>query len=129
MTKKEFTERTGINPTDEQYKQIEIMYLNAGDNIDKDVFCKDYKRHSDSVLLQDYTKQNLELKEQLSALKRERERMVEFLVEQAHKWSATDLRTKAISMVGEKEYIRIKLLKEQNLWDMDKEMLINLLSK
>lgn len=32
MQKIEFTQRTGIELTDEQYKQVEDMYLKAGNN-------------------------------------------------------------------------------------------------
>ena len=35
MQKIEFIQRTGIELTDEQYKQVEDMYLEAG-NMDKD---------------------------------------------------------------------------------------------
>lgn len=43
MTKKEFEDRTGVQISDELFESINIIYMNAGDNIDKDTFCKDYK--------------------------------------------------------------------------------------
>lgn len=42
MQKQEFYQRTGIELTDAEYKEVELMYLEAG-NMDKDEFCKDYK--------------------------------------------------------------------------------------
>ena len=35
--------------------------------------------------------------------------MADFLIEQAEKWSASDLREKAIRMIGEREYLRRKI--------------------
>ena len=57
----------------------------------------------------------------------ERKCLTNFLIEQAQKWSATDLREKAIAMVGEKEYIRCKLAMKYNLWELDKELLLEIL--
>lgn len=51
MTKKEFEDRTGVQISDELFESINIIYMNAGDNIDKDTFCKDYKKHADSKIL------------------------------------------------------------------------------
>ena len=54
--------------------------------------------------------------------------MADFLIEQAEKWSATDLRAKAIEVLGSREYLRRKLEKGFNLWESDRELLINVLS-
>lgn len=43
MTKKEFEERTGYTIPDNRYSAVERMYLEAGEIIDKEAFCKDYK--------------------------------------------------------------------------------------
>lgn len=43
MNKKEFESRTGKAVSDEQYKEIEQVYMAAGDNVDKDVFCAMYR--------------------------------------------------------------------------------------
>lgn len=53
--------------------------------------------------------------------------MANFLIEQAEKWSASDLRDRAIEMVGKKEYLRRKIEKGFNLWEVDKEMLMEVL--
>lgn len=54
--------------------------------------------------------------------------MADFLIEQAEKWSATDLRAKAIEMLGSREYLRRKIEKGLNLWESDRELLIDVLS-
>lgn len=59
----------------------------------------------------------------------ERKCLANFLIEQAEKWSASDLREKAIAMIGEREYLRRKIAKGYNLWKLDKELLDEILRK
>lgn len=42
MMKTEFTERTGFEPTEAEYREIEAEYM--GCDIDKDEFCKTWKK-------------------------------------------------------------------------------------
>lgn len=42
MMKSEFTERTGFEPTEVEYREIEAEYM--GCDIDKDEFCKTWKK-------------------------------------------------------------------------------------
>ena len=79
MQKIEFTQRTGIELTDEQYKRVEDIYLNAG-NIDKDEFCKDYKKHADSVILNTYFDQSEKLKSKLDACREKNVELAHFLI-------------------------------------------------
>ena len=46
MTQKEFEERTGITPTAEEFDYIHAVYMNT--SMDKDAFCKEYKKHGES---------------------------------------------------------------------------------
>lgn len=64
---------------------------------------------------------------ELEDLREQKRDMADFLIEQAEKWSASDLRVTAIEMVGEKEYLRRKIEKGFNLWAADKEMLMEVL--
>lgn len=43
MMKSEFIERTGFEPTEAEYREIEAEYM--GCDIDKDEFCKTWKKH------------------------------------------------------------------------------------
>lgn len=52
-----------------------------------------------------------------------------FLIEQAEKWSASDLREKAIEIMGAKQYIEYKIQHEMSLWEDDKQFIIELLNK
>ena len=51
MTKQEFTERTGINPTEEEFDKIHDLYILTGSQMDKDSFCAAYKSCKDMTLI------------------------------------------------------------------------------
>ncbi len=53
--------------------------------------------------------------------------MAEFLIEQVEKWSTTDIRAKAIEMLGASGYLRKKIEKGYGLWVVDRELLMALL--
>lgn len=58
---------------------------------------------------------------------RKKNAWIDFLIEQAEKWSASDLREKAIRMIGEREYLYRKIERGFNLWEADKVLLVELL--
>ena len=121
MTQQEFIERTGLNVNAETYASIETVYMNT--DLDKDAFCKAWK--SNRSLLHEVETKTILVRE----LYEQQQRMVDFLIIQAEKWSASDLREKAIQMIGGKEYLRIKLEKGYNFWEADKQMLSEILSE
>ncbi len=119
MLKKEFEERTGLKLTEDGYKEVEECYMNT--DLDKDAFCKLWM--DNPTALKEIERKTVLVRE----LYEERKCLTNFLIEQAQKWSATDLREKAIAMVGEKEYIRRKLAMKYDLWELDKELLLEIL--
>lgn len=127
MTLSEFNERTNAHLTEDQYKPVENMYNEAG-NIQKDQFCADWKKHNDSVLLQEFFAQSERLKGKVDAYRNQINEIALFLVDQAEKWSASDLRSMAIQILGLEKYLQIKLQKGYNLWDIDREDMIQILS-
>lgn len=127
MTLSEFNERTNAHLTEDQYKPVENMYNEAG-NIQKDQFCADWKKHNDSVLLQEFFAQSERLKGKVDAYRNQINEIALFLVDQAEKWSASDLRSKAIQILGLEKYLQIKLQKGYNLWEIDREDMIQILS-
>lgn len=128
MTLSEFNERTNAHLTEDQYKPVENMYNEAG-NIQKDQFCADWKKHNDSVLLQEFFAQSERLKGKVDAYRNQINEIALFLVDQAEKWSASDLRSMAIQMLGIETYLRIKIQKGYNLWQKDIDALVEILSK
>ena len=128
MTLSEFNERTNAHLTEDQYKPVWNMYNEAG-NIQKDQFCADWKKHNDSVLLQEFFAQSERLKGKVDAYRNQINEIALFLVDQAEKWSASDLRSMAIQMLGIETYLRIKIQKGYNLWQKDLDALVEILSK
>lgn len=51
MTKQEFTERTGINPTEEEFDKIHDLYMLTGAEMGKDSFCAAYMSCKDMTLV------------------------------------------------------------------------------
>lgn len=51
MTKQEFTELTGINPTEEEFDKIHELYMATGAEMDKQSFCAAYKSCKDLTLV------------------------------------------------------------------------------
>lgn len=121
MTQKEFEARIGTRVAAEAYANIEQTYMNT--NLDKDEFCKAYMKAPQTLI--ELEKQTVLARE----LYEERNRLANFLIEQAEKLNAPDLRDKVSCMLGEREYIRRKLEKGFNLWEEDRAILIELLRK
>lgn len=119
MLQKEFEELTGIKPFTGDYAEVEECYMNT--DLDKEMFCKLWTKNP--TALKEIERKTVALR----AVWKERNSTVEFLIEQAEKWSASDLREKAISMIGEREYIKKKIEKGYNLWEADRELLIDIL--
>lgn len=122
MTQKEFEERTGLTLTADGYtSEVEVCYMNT--DLDKDQFCKLWMENP--TALKEIERKTVLVRE----LYDERKRLSNFLIDQAEKCSSPELRAKAIAMVGEKEYLRRKINKKYNLWDLDMELLNDILKK
>ena len=50
-----------------------------------------------------------------------------FMIEQSNAYSSTELRAKAIELMGAKEYLRYKLVHDMPLWEADRNMLVDII--
>lgn len=158
----EFIDRTGFRPTEDYYHtEIEPEYNSS--NLDKDAWCKQWKKNGgiqkayDAMVkeaanqasraasldknvdckveeIADLRQKFETVKEQLydanlqkTELWHLREELVTFIIEQAQKCSSTDLREKAIELVGEKAYLTWKLEHKSNMWQLDIDLLVKIL--
>lgn len=142
MTQQEFETRTGISYAHGEFDDmVNPIYMAAG-QMDKDAFCAEFKKHSayllNSRIVSELvaevetlrtTQQNYErqLKADAKGLQDFTYQMVDFLIIQAEKWSASDLREKAIKIVGIKEYIRRRMEMTLGLWEADRQALVEIL--
>lgn len=119
MLQQEFEQLTGLKMKADDYSEVEEIYMNT--ELDKDQFCKLWIENP--TALKEIERKTVLVRE----LYEERKSLVNFLIDQAEKWSASDLREKAISMIGGREYLRRKIDKGYNLWEADKELLLDIL--
>ena len=121
MLQQEFEERTGLKLPVDGYAEVEKCYMNT--DLDKDVFCKLWIENP--TALKEIERKTALVRE----LQEERKCLSNLLIDQAEKCSASDLREMAIAMIGEREYLSRKITKGYNLWEADKELLLDILKK
>lgn len=140
MTKQEFETLTGKKVTKIEYEYIERVYMAS--NFQKAEFCQEWKKNHSlatsnlvanlvteiEVLRGSYETLQKEYTRACDGAKQEVSSMADFLILQAEKWSATDLREKAIKMVGIKEYLRRRIEFGFGLWEDDKKALSEILT-
>ena len=140
MTKQEFETLTGLTVTTNEYTYIERVYMAS--NLQKDEFCNEWKKNrilAGSNLVCDLVMEIEALRGSYETLHKEYTRacdgftqensnMADFLILQAENCSASDLREKAIKMVGIKEYLRRRIDLGFILWEEDKKALTEILS-
>lgn len=103
MTKQEFTELTGINPTEEEFDKIHDLYMATGAEMDKQSFCAAYKSCKDMTLVNALYRS---LAFSINRLKEERDSIEKERKEDRKKledlWDKTDVAVFNILEVAEK---------------------------
>ena len=103
MTKQEFTELTGINPTEEEFDKIHELYMATGAEMDKQSFCAAYKSCKDMTLVNALYHN---LASSINSLKEERDSIEKERKEDRKKledlWDKTDVAVFNILEVAEK---------------------------
>ena len=120
MQKIEFTQRTGIELTDEQYQRVEELYLNTG-NMDKDEFCADYKKHKDSKLLACFYEQYKVWDFNLKRIDESMLKVTKHLLKKSREFNDESMRAEAIDLLGEKMIVKLTIEMDLELWDIDKK--------
>lgn len=125
MLQQEFEDRTKMTVTPEEYKEIEGYYNAASNQIDKYLFCKEWKKYSDSFLLKDYYERIKFLEQQVHDMQEFFNPTVNLLLRKADEFDDKDLKAEAIAMVGLKEVIVRKIKMSLELDQEDKEYIAN----
>lgn len=121
MTPKEFEDRTGFKPTGEDFNYAHAVYMNT--SMDKDEFCKDFKKHGDSKIMRDVHVRavNFEL---LNKQKDERiNELVDLLIGKSRAYDDSDFRKMAVRLVGEQKVVLKTVEMNLPLWEEDKEFI------
>lgn len=131
MNHQEFIERTDLTPTIEEYQTIEAIYMAAGE-MDKNEFCKEFKKCGNNRLVAELFSTVCTLKGQyeercneIEDLHQQKNEMVDFLIDRAQAFSDKELLEKASKMVGQKEVIRRRIVKGHPLWAYETEWMLN----
>ena len=127
MLQKEFEERTGIKPTEEEFDYIHAVYLNTSMN--KDEFCEDFKKHGDSRITRDVHVRVLNYKMKCERQKNAINELADFLIGKAHAYDDTDFRNQAVKLVGEREVVRRTIELGLPLWDEDRKCILSMIDE
>ncbi len=127
MTQKEFENLTGKKIDADIYRDIVEPAYMASSYTDKEKFAIAWGTTGHFGVIKDLTKQADSYDAAFRQMAKDRREMGYYLADQAEKWSATDLREKAIEILGEKEYLIYKLEKGYNLWEADRALLISII--
>lgn len=125
MTQKEFEERTGIVPTAEEFDYIHAVYLNT--SMDKDAFCKEYKKHGESRIIRDVHIRVLNYEMKCNRQKDAINELADFLIGKAHAYEDTDFRNQAVKLVGEMDVVKRTIELGLPLWDEDRRCVLSMI--
>ena len=129
MTREEFNNRTNSNASPDEYSFIERVYMAAGDNIGKNQFCKDFNKSGLTPTVASLT-ENVEAAQALIKVQHKQiQQLAIFIAEQAEETSCGTLRNKAISMMGARTYITWKIENGRRLWQLDLDLIKELINQ
>lgn len=120
MTKQEFEERYGKIVNDHVFYNINELYMSL-DDMDKDMFVKDYKEHEESLILNDLFNKKQDLERELKKVKAMYDLAMDKLISKGAEWDDSEALDFAETQVGKKEVIRRKITLDTELSDDDLE--------
>lgn len=125
MTQKEFEIRTGLTVSADEYAGIEAVYMAAGE-IDKDVFCAEWKKIGGSRLVMELFGEVMRQRGEIERLKGDEQESrkllgeaAEYLIEKSSERDDIGMRRQACRLIGEREVVMYKLNYDQTLCDED----------
>lgn len=125
MTQKEFEIRTGLTVSADEYAGIEAVYMAAGE-MDKDVFCAEWKKIGGSRLVMDLFGEVMRQRGEIERLKGDEQESrkllgeaAEYLIEKSSERDDIGMRREACRLIGEREVVMYKLNYDQMLCDED----------
>ena len=127
MTQKEFEERIGIKPTEEEFDYIHAVYLNTSMN--KDEFCKEWKKYGDSRIIRDVHVRVLNYEMKCKRQESTINELADFLIGKAHAYDDTDFRNQAVKLVGEMDVVKRTIELGLPLWDEDRKCILSMIDE
>lgn len=121
MTQKEFEERTGLTPNSDDFSFIHSLYMNT--SMEKDQFCKEYKKIVGSEIVKDVHARLINSQIILEQRKQDDIDMARSLIGKSRAYDDTDFRNMAIKLIGEKDVVCLTMEMDLPLWSEDKEFI------
>lgn len=118
MTKQEFESRYGKEVSDQMFDRINDLYMGA-DDMDKDVFVKDYKKHEESMLLNIYYNKAEAQAKAIKNLQQENAFLVDTIIKTGSENMDDELLEIAEAHIGKKNTILRKIALSIELTDDD----------
>ena len=119
MNQTEFTQRTGYTPaTEEEWKAIEMMYLEAGETVDKDLFCEEWLKFKDSNLLRIFYKRATNNNDVIEYYRNLCFETAKLFIAKADDYDDNEMYWQAVKLIGQK---RVVLYKAENKFDLSEE--------
>lgn len=114
-------------PTAEEFDYIHAVYMNTLMN--KDAFCKEYKKHRESRIIRDVHVRVVNYEMKCERQKEVADRLADFLIEKAHAYDDTDFRSQAVKLVGEVEVVKRTIELGLPLWDEDRKCILSMINE
>ena len=115
MTKQEFENLTEMQVTDERFNEIKAIYMACTQDIDKQTFCDDFKKHSHSVIISDLTKRVELLVSLLDYYDKQEGDTINYLIDLAHDLDEQSIDRRAEKMCSLRTVITRKIEKGYEL--------------
>lgn len=126
MTKQEFIEKTGYTSvSDEEYKEIEKIYLEAGETMDKDTFCREWKDCGYSPLFHIFYDRAMEMQERAQTAEGTLKKVAKFLIKKSDENADSEEYDMAVQLIGRKSAVLVKVEEQIELSPEDIEYIKN----
>lgn len=123
MTQKEFEERTGLKPTGEEFNYIHDVYMYT--SMDKDEFCKEFKKHGDSKIIRDVYVRAVNFELQNKQKNERMDELADFLIGKSRAYDDSDFRKMAVRLIGEYKVVMKTVEMNLPLWEEDRDYIKN----
>lgn len=120
MTKQEFEERYGKTVNDHVFDNINDLYMSL-DDMDKDVFVRDYKKHEESLILNELYNKVQSLERGIEDIGRNNLCLIDMLIKKGCEWGDKEVLDTVKNQIGKSATITRKIELGCELSDDDLE--------
>ena len=120
MTKQEFEERYGKTVNDHVFDNINDLYMSL-DGMDKDMFVRDYKKHEESLILNELYNKVQSLEREIEDVERNNLCLIDMLIKKGSEWDDREVLDTVENQIGKSATITRKIELGCELSDDDLE--------